>query len=92
MNPFVLIDIAGALALCITYMLIEIKYVQLLFKKKKVTLFVSSLWEIAFLHERNDLIKRCILYEWDCNSMNILFFERYIVQMRSVCVIFCKCI
>lgn len=31
MNPFVLIDIAGALALCITYMLIEIKYVQLLF-------------------------------------------------------------
>lgn len=25
MNPFVLIDLAGAFALCITYMLIEIK-------------------------------------------------------------------
>lgn len=52
--------------------------------------FISSLWETAFFYlfiyflpERNDLIKSCIMYVWDCNCMNVFgVFQRSVVNYR----------
>lgn len=84
MNPFVLIDIAGALALCITYMLIEIKYVQLLLKKSN-SFCIQFVGNCIFYMKGMMSSKAVFFFEWDCNSMNILiFFQRCTVEI-SMC-------